>query len=102
MLSSRYWVIMKSGRKFLVEEWGNNHVQWGDIDPATKQLQKVKVKDVQVINEKNTVIKKENGFANICFLEPGTSALAYVDLLDSTGLQRIQSDVVHYVDEAKK
>ncbi|HEV7781660.1 MAG TPA: hypothetical protein VGO58_10370 [Chitinophagaceae bacterium] len=71
METGRYWVVMRSGRKFMVEEWGNNYVQWGDIDPATKKLNKVKVKDSDLINETNTLIKKENGFKNICFLSPG-------------------------------
>ena len=96
METGRYWVIMRSGRKFMVEEWGNNHVQWGDIDPATKKLSKIKVKDVEQIDESNTLIKKENGFKNICFLSPGTSALGYIDLLDSSGLERIESDYVKY------
>lgn len=98
MESARYTVVMRSGRKFMVEEWGTNHTQWGDIDPATKKLHKVKVKDVEVINESNTMITKENGFKNICFLAPGTSAIGYVDLLDSSGVERIESDLVKYVD----
>ncbi len=98
METGRYMVIMRSGRKFMVEEWGNNHVQWGDIDPATKRLQKVKVKDVEVINASNTKITKENGFKNICFLAPGTSALGYIDLLDSSGLERIECDLVQYIE----
>lgn len=96
METGRYWVIMKSGRKFLVEEWGNNHVQWGDIDPATKKLQKIIVKNVEEINEENTLIRKENGFKNICMLSAGTSPLGYIDLLDDSGLERIESPFVNY------
>ncbi len=96
METGRYWVIMKSGRKFLVEEWGSNYVQWGNIDPVTKKLNKVTVKDVEPINEANTLILKENGFKNICFLSPGTSPLGYVDMLDSSGLERIDSEYVKY------
>ena len=98
METGRYWVIMKSGRKFMVEEWGSNYVQWGDIDPATKKLHKVKVKEMEIINESNTKITKENGFKNICFLSPGTSALGYIDLLDDTGVERIDCDLVKYID----
>ncbi|MCU0321380.1 MAG: hypothetical protein MUE72_03140 [Chitinophagaceae bacterium] len=98
METSRYMVIMRSGRKFMVEEWGTNHTQWGDIDPATKKLQKIKVKDMEVINASNTKITKENGFKNICFLSPGTSALGYIDLLDSSGLERIECSLVCYVE----
>lgn len=96
METGRYWVIMRSGRKFIVEEWGSNYVQWGDIDPATKKLHKVKVKDVEPINESNTQIRKENGFKNICFLSAGTSPLGYIDVIDSSGVQRIESEYVQY------
>jgi hypothetical protein len=98
METGRYWVVMRSGRKFLVEEWGNNHVQWGDIDPATKKLHKVAIKETELINESNSLITKENGFKNICFLTPGTSPLGYIDLLDDTGVERIQSADVRYED----
>lgn len=98
MESARYTVILKSGRRFVVEEWGTNHTQWGDIDPATKKLHKVKVKDIEEIDENNTIITKENGYRNICFLAPGTSPLGYIDLLDDSGLERIESELVTYVD----
>ena len=98
METGRYWVIMKSGRKFMVEEWGDNHVQWGDIDPATKKLHKIRVKDMEIIDETNTMITKENGFKNICLLSPGTSPLGYIDLLDDSGVERIESKYVQYVD----
>jgi hypothetical protein len=96
METGRYWAIMKSGRKFMVEEWDSNYVQWGDIDPATKTLHKVKVKPVEQINEHYTLIKKENGFKNICFLAAGTSALGYIDALDSSGLERIVCSEITY------
>jgi hypothetical protein len=98
MESGRYFVYMKSGRKFCIEEHGTNHTQWGDIDPATKKLHKVKVKDVEVIDETNSIITKENGFKNICFLAPGTSPIGYVDALDSSGVERIECEFVKYID----
>ena len=98
METGRYMVIMQSGRRFMVEEWGSNYVQWGDIDPATKKLNKVKVKDVEEINESNTMITKENGFKNICFLSPGTSPLGYIDLVDGSGIERIESEFVKYIE----
>ncbi|GAA4320939.1 hypothetical protein [Flaviaesturariibacter amylovorans] len=98
METGRYWVITRSGRKFLVEEWGSNHVQWGDLDPATKKLHKVRVKDVEEIGAHNSIISKERGFKNICFLTPGTSALGYIDLIDDSGVERIESADVQYVD----
>ncbi len=99
MVTKRYMVYMKSGRKFMVEEWGSGHTQWGNINPATKQLEKVSVKESEEINETNTQITKENNFKNICFLAPGTSALGYIDALDASGLDRIESKHVEYEDE---
>lgn len=98
MESGRYWVIMKSGRKFLVEEHGTNHTQWGDIDPATNKLNKIRVKDVEEIDETNTIITKERGFKNIAMLAPGTSPLGYIDVLDDTGLERIECEGIRYLD----
>jgi hypothetical protein len=98
METGRYMVIMQSGRKLMVEEWGTNYVQWGDIDPATKKLNKIAVRDVEVIDAHSTKITPENGFKNICFLSPGTSALGYIDLIDATGVQRIVNDFVKYVE----
>lgn len=98
MESGRYWVIMKSGRKFLVEEYGEDYNQWGDLDPATKKLIKVAVKPIEEIDETNTLITKENGFKNICFLSPGTSPLGYIDLLDDSGVERIEDKNVKYID----
>lgn len=99
MESGRYKVVMKSGRKFMVEEWGDNHTQWGDVDPATKTLNKISVKDVEEVNESNTLITKENGFKNICFLAPGTSPLGYIDLVDDSGVERIESEYVKYTEK---
>jgi hypothetical protein len=92
----RYRVIMQSGRKFMVEEWGNPYVQWGNINPATHQLEKVHSKEEEVIGRHNTQITTANGFKNICMLAPGTSPLGFIDALDASGLQRIESPYVEY------
>jgi hypothetical protein len=99
MTTKRYWVLMKSGRKFMVEEWGDPHVEWGNINPATKKLEKVSVKEADVIDESNTKITQENGFKNICFLAPGTSALGYIDAIDTSGVERIENKHFRYEDE---
>jgi hypothetical protein len=99
MSTKRYWVIMKSGRKFMVEELGDPRVEWGNINPATKKLEKVSVKEADVIDESNTKITKENGFKNICFLAPGTSALGYIEALDASSVERIEDKHFRYEDE---
>ena len=53
---------------------------------------------MEQISGHNTLIKKENGFKNICFLSPGTSPLGYIDAIDSSGLERIESEFVRYED----
>jgi len=90
---------MKSGRKFCVEEYGDPHIKWGNIDPATKRLEIVKSKDDEIIDKTNTFITKENGFRNICMLEMGTSPMAYIEALDDSGVERFEgADFVTYED----
>lgn len=98
MATGRFFVIMKSGRKFCVEPYGDFHTEWGNVIPGTKKIEKVTAKDVEVIDETNTIIKKENGYKNICFLDPGTSPMAFLELLDKSGVERIELDCVKYVD----
>jgi len=83
----------------MVEEWGDPHVSWGNINPATKKLEKVSVKEAEEINETNTKITKEKGFKNICFLSPGTSPLGYIDALDASGVERIEDSHIRYMGE---
>ena len=38
--NGRYYVTdLESGRKFCVEPIGDSHVVWGDINPATKEIE---------------------------------------------------------------
>lgn len=98
MSNRRYMVYMKSGRKFMVEEIGDPHVSWGNVNPATKKLESVYAKMDDVITEETSQITKENGFRNICMLSVGTSPLGYIDVLDSSGVERIESQFVKYLD----
>lgn len=82
----------------MVEEIGEPYVSWGNINPATKKLELVKSKPSDVITEKDSKITKENGFKNICMLATGTSPLGFLDALDSSGLDRIESEFVTYLD----
>lgn len=53
----------------------------------------------EVIDDSNTIITKENGFKNICMLEMGTSPLAYIDAIDSSGVDRLEKlKCVTYLD----
>lgn len=83
----------------MVEEFGDPHTIWGDIDPATKGLNKIKSKIDEVIDNSNTEITVENGFKNIVMLNPGTSPLAYIEAIDKSGVEKFeQLDCGKYAD----
>lgn len=99
MNNRRYFVYMNSGRKFCVEEFGYAHTDWGNVIPGANKVEKVKSKVDEVIDESNTFITKENGFKNICMLDKGTSPLAYIEALDTSGVERLEElDCVEYLD----
>ena len=99
MSNRRYYVVMKSGRKFCIEEFGDPHITWGNVIPGQNQIEKVGSKVDEVINESNTQITKDNGFKNICMLKVGTSPMAYIESLDDSGLERFEdADFVKYIN----
>jgi hypothetical protein len=77
----RYYVIdHKTGRKFCVEPIGDSHIKWGDIDPATKKVEgNYGEKYIGSINEKDSIITKENGFKNILIGEIGQSPMDLIN-----------------------
>jgi hypothetical protein len=99
MSDRRYYVFMKSGRKFCVEEYGKTYTDWGNYNPATKKIEKVASKSSEIIDDTNTQITKENGYKNICMLETGTSPMAYIEAIDASGVERFENvDFVTYED----
>jgi hypothetical protein len=99
MSNRRYYVYMKSGRKFCVEEYGDPHVSWGNVIPGQNKIEKVSSKMSEVIDDSNTIITKENGYKNICMFEMGTSPMAYIDAIDSSGVERLDElKCVTYLD----
>lgn len=99
--TGRFYIIMKSGRKFCVEPLHAYNQGWGNINPATKKLEIVTSKYIGSIDPKDSIITKENGFKNICVLEPGTSPIGFIEALDSSGVERIESPYVKYLDDNK-
>lgn len=89
MSNRRYWVFMKSGRKFLVEEFGQPHIAWGNINPATKKLEAVTSKESEEINETNTQITPDR-FKNIVMLNKGTSPIGYIEAIDKSGVEKFE------------
>lgn len=90
MSNRRYMVYMKNGRKFMVEEIGDPHISWGDIDPATKKLNHVYSKMDDIIRPEESAITKENGFKNIVNLNPGTSPIGYIEAICDSGVERFE------------
>lgn len=91
MSSERFYVICKSGRKFCVEAIGNVRTDWGNITYGEqKGLEKVSAKETNTIQPEDSIITKENGFKNIATLAPGTSPFGYIEVLDNSGIERIE------------
>jgi hypothetical protein len=75
----------RTGRSYYVEPIGNVKTGWGSIDPATKKVvnKPGAGKYRGSIDEEDSLITPENGFEKIHMLEPGTSPLHAIDVLDS-------------------
>ena len=95
--TGRFLVVTKSGRKFLVEPIGYTKTNFGDINPATKQIEgSYGDKYKGSIDKSESLITKENGFKNIITLGVGESPLGYIDMLEAGGIERI--DKLDYTD----
>lgn len=81
--NGRYYVTdFETGRKFCVEPIGDSHVVWGDINPATKEIEgNYGDKYRGSIDEKDSIITDDNGFKNIVTLKPGESPNSYISKL---------------------
>jgi len=75
----------------MVEEIGDPHVSWGNVIPGSNRIESVYARMDSVIEEKDSLITKENGFKNIVMLNPGTSPLGYIDAIDSSGVERFEN-----------
>lgn len=83
---------LKSGKTYFVEAIGDPHLEWGSLDPATKDLNNKKgwKKYKGSIEENETLITKENGFDKIYELKPGQNPLAYIENLDNIYLASLK------------
>lgn len=71
---------LTTGKTYYVEPIGTEHSSgWGDMDPASKKLTgSYGDKYAGCINEKESLITKENGFSNIELLSEGVSPLSVI------------------------
>lgn len=77
---------IRTGRSYYVEALGDPHREWGSALPGDHTgklaVKKGWKKYRGSIEEGDSLITKDNGFAKIHNLEPGISPLAYIDMLD--------------------
>ena len=88
--------IIKSlvtGKEYFVEPLDNGvKTDWGDLNPATKKMEgEYGMKHKGSVNEKDSLITKENGFDNIVTLPPGYSPIEYIEHLDKMYEEKIKS-----------
>lgn len=75
----------RTGKQYAVEAVGDPHVVWGSINPGETKLMNKKGHDKYrgSVDEKDSLIKLENGFSKVHNLEAGMSPHAYIDMLDA-------------------
>lgn len=75
----------RTGKTYFVEPIGDVKTDWGSIDPATGNLMNKKGHDKYrgSVDEKDSLITKENGFEKITLLDKGVSPHHAIDVLDS-------------------
>jgi hypothetical protein len=64
--------FLETGKKFYIEYIGIPHVQWGDINPATKKVSVVKAKGNGSVLAEDSLLTAENGFTD-AKIRPGGS-----------------------------
>jgi len=75
----------RTGKSYYVEPLSGKKAFWGDLNPATGQIEGTYGQKYRgAIPGTESLIKKENGFKNIVTLDPGTSPFSYIDELDKT------------------
>jgi len=85
--TGRFIVISKStGKKYFIEPIGPNRpADWGSYNPSTGNIEHKKGFDKYrgAIDEKDSLIIKENGFDDIYYTEIGESPFDIINKLDS-------------------
>ena len=75
----------------VIEDHPNNldRASWGDVNPATKKLETGDYgkKNAAGVDEKDSIITKDNGFNNITYLKPGQSYMGYIEQLEKNHIK---------------
>ena len=84
--SGRFLVYSsRTGKTYAVEPIWRKTADWGSIDPATKQLPHKKgfMKHRGAVREENSLMHEGQGFINVEMLEPGTSPMHAIQVMDA-------------------
>lgn len=82
--SGRFIVFSeKTRKKYYVEPLNGSHVQWGDVNPATKKIEgNYGGKHKGSIGETESLITADNGFENIFYSSIGESPFSVIQKLE--------------------
>ena len=79
----------RTGRTYYVEPVGDPRIAWGSVDPSNTQPgaklmhKKGDGKHRGSVDERDSLVKLENGFDKVHLLEPGTSPLHAIEVFDA-------------------
>ena len=83
--TGRYYIkSLKTGKTWCIEPIGDPHTSWGDVNPATKELEKGNYgqKYRGSIDEEESIITKENGYEKIYYTGIGCSPESFIENLE--------------------
>jgi hypothetical protein len=74
----------RTGKRYYIEPIDGNKVNWGDLNPATGELEgSYGQKYKGSVKKSESLITEENGFMNIALLPPGQSPAAEIERRDA-------------------
>jgi len=78
------YTSQRTGKTYFIEPIGNPHTNWGDMDPATKNVTgSYGDKYRGSVDAKDSLITESNGFTKIEMLDKGMSPLAAIEARDA-------------------
>lgn len=75
----------RTGKTYYVEPIvGKNKVKWGDLNPATGKIEGDYGKKYRgAVDKDESLVTEENGFSKVHTLDPGTSPLHAIQVIDA-------------------
>lgn len=83
--TGRHIIVSKrTGKTYFIEPIFGNRTKWGDLNPATGNLEgHYGEKYPGAVDRADSLITEENGFSNIEELKPGLSPYAVIEARDA-------------------